>query len=92
MNTFLRLIMTFSSISFFPIIYLVHNKIDFIPIISEKFKFSFIIYFFYIFIPFVLGFFSILISKLLSYSEIKKVNSIETANNEAFIRLGVYRF
>lgn len=82
MNTFLRLIMTFSSISFFLIIYLVHNKIDFIPIISEKFKFSFIIYFFYIFIPFVLGFFSILISKLLSYSEIKKVNSIETANND----------
>lgn len=82
MNTVLRLTMTFSSISFFLIIYLVHNKIDFIPIISEKLKFSFIIYFFYIFIPFVLGFFSILISKLLSYSEIKKVNSIETANND----------
>ena len=82
MNVALRLIMTFSSISFFLIIFLVHNKIDFAPTIAEKFKFSFIIYLLYIFIPFVLGFFSILISKLLSHSEIKKVNSIETANND----------
>ena len=82
MNTFLRLIMTFSSISFFLIIYLVHNKIDFIPAISEKIKISFVIYLLYIFIPFILGFASIFISKLLSVSEIKKVTSIKTANND----------
>lgn len=82
MNTVLRLIMTFSSISFFLVIYLVHNKIDFIPIITEKFRFSFIIYFLYIFIPFILGSASIFISKLLSTSEIRKVASIETANND----------
>lgn len=82
MNTFLRLIMTFSSISFFVIIYLVHNKIDFIPDISEKIKISFIIYLLYILIPFILGFTSIFISKLLSTSEIRKITSIETANND----------
>lgn len=82
MNTFLRLIMTFSSISFFLIIYLVHNKIDLAPAVAEKFKFSFIIYLLYIFIPFILGFFSIFISTLLSSSEIRKVTSIETANND----------
>lgn len=82
MNTVLRLIMTFSSISFFLIVYLVHNKIDFIPAISEEIKISFIIYLLYIFIPFILGFVSIFISKLLSTSEIRKVTSIETANND----------
>lgn len=82
MNTLLRLFMTFSSISFFVIVFLVQNKIDFIPIIAEKFKFSFIIYLFYVFIPFILSFFSIFISKLLSSSEIRKVNSVETANND----------
>lgn len=82
MNTALRLIMTFSSISFFLIIFLVHNKIDFAPIIAEKFKISFVIYLLYIFIPFILGFVSIFISKSLSTSEIRKVISIETANND----------
>lgn len=82
MNTVLRLIMTFSSISFFLIIYLVHNNIDFIPIIAEKFKFSFIIYLLYVFIPFILGFVSICISTLLSSSEIRKITSIETVNND----------
>lgn len=82
MNTVLRLIMTFSSISFFLIIYLVHNKIDFVPIIAEKFKLSFIIYLLYVFIPFILGFVSICISTLLSSSEIRKATSIETANND----------
>ena len=74
--------MTFSSISFFLIIFLVHNKIDFIPAIAEKVKISFIIYLLYIFIPFILGSTSIFISKLLSTSEIRKVTSIETANND----------
>lgn len=82
MNTALRLIMTFGSVSFFLIIFLVHNKIEFIPIATEKFKFSFIIYLLYILIPFILGFASIFISKLLSTSEIRKAASIETANND----------
>ena len=82
MNTVLRLIMTFSSISFFLIIYLAHNKIDFAPTIAEKLKISFIIYLLYMLIPFILGFISIFISKLLSTSEIRKVASIEPANND----------
>lgn len=82
MNTLLRLFMTFSSISFFLIIFLVHKKIDLIPIITEKFKIFFIIYLLYIFIPFILSCVSIFISKLLSTSEIRKVTSIETANND----------
>ena len=82
MNTILRLIMTFSSVSFFLIIFLVHNKIGFAPIISEKCKFSFIIYLLYVSIPFILGFVSIYISGLLLSSEIRKATSIETANND----------
>lgn len=82
MNTALRLIMTLSSVSFFLIIFLVHKKIDLIPTVTEKIQISFIIYFLYIFIPFILGFVSIFISKLLSTSEIRKVTSIETANND----------
>ena len=82
MNILLRLIMTFSSISFFLIIFLVHNRIDLMPIIAEKCNHSWIIYFLYLLVPIILGRISLAISRLLSVSEIKKVTSIEAANND----------
>jgi len=76
MNFLLRLFLTFSSISLFIIVYLVQNKIN---ILENLCNFTYYIYFI---IPFILTYASILFSKLLSKSTIKKVIDIEVSNND----------
>ena len=76
MNFLLRLFLTFSSISFFIIIYMVQNKINIFENLSD------LTYYLYLLVPFVLTYISLIVSKLLSTSTIKKVVEIETSNND----------
>lgn len=80
MNFILRLLMTFSSISFFLVVYLVQNKINLIPFFNLKY--GWLIYVLYALTPFALGAVSVAICRLLSPSEINKVKSLETSNND----------
>lgn len=82
MNFILRLFMTLSSVSFFVVVYLIQNKIDLLPILSVKLGLSWIIYLLYTATPFVLGGISVGICKLLAKSEIKKIISLESSNND----------
>lgn len=82
MNLILRLVMTFSSISFFVVVYLVQNKIDIFPILTAKLGHSWIIYLLYSAVPFFLGKIAVGICKILAKSEIKKALSLETSNND----------
>lgn len=80
MNFILRLFLTFSSVSFFLIVYLVQNKIN--PYTCLLGKYHWIIYAVYILVPFVLTLISLKICKLLAKSSLNKVQSIETSNND----------
>lgn len=80
MNFILRLFLTFSSVSFFLIVYLVQNKIN--PISCFLGKYHWLTYIAYLHIPFVLTFISLGICKLLKDRTINKVQSIETSNND----------
>jgi hypothetical protein len=80
MNFILRLFLTFSSVSFFVIVYLVQNEIN--PLASILGKFDWIIYLGYVLIPFILTFVSLKICKLLAMNSISKIISIETSNND----------
>jgi len=80
MNFILRLFMTFSSISFFLVVYLVQNKINLVLFLNLKY--DWLVYVLYALIPFALGAVSVGICKLLSTSEIQKVKSLETSNND----------
>lgn len=82
MNFILRLFMTFSSVSFFVIVYLVHNKIDLLPFIRSKSGYAWIIYLLYTLVPFILGGISVGICRILAKAEIKETISIETSNND----------
>lgn len=82
MNLILRLFMTFSSVSFFLVVYLVQNKIDLLPSLAAKIGQSWVIFLLYTTIPFVLGGIAVGICKLLAKSEIKKAISLETSNND----------
>ena len=82
MNFILRLFMTFSSVSFFLVVYLVQNKIDLLPSLTTKLGQSWVIYLIYATMPFVLGGIAVCICKLLAKLEIKKAISLETSNND----------
>jgi hypothetical protein len=72
--------MTFSSVSFFLIIFLVQNEIN--PFAYQLEDYYWIIYLAYLIIPFLLTLVSLGICKLLSKSTIKKIVSLETSNND----------
>ena len=80
MNIILRLFLTFSSVSFFVIVFLIQNGIN--PFKSMLGKNAWVTYVLYIITPFLLTFISLGISKLLSKSKINKITSIETSNND----------
>lgn len=80
MNFILRLFMTFSSVSFFLIIFLVQNEIN--PYKIQLGDYAWITYAAYVTAPFLLTLISLGICKLLSKSTINKIISIETSNND----------
>jgi len=80
MNFILRLFLTFSSVSFFIIVFLVQNEIN--PYACQLGKYYWVTYIAYLLIPFILTFISLGICKLLSKSSLQKVDSIETSNND----------
>jgi len=80
MNFILRLFMTFSSVSFFLIVFLVQNEIN--PFSGQLGDYYWITYMGYLAIPFLLTLLSLGICKLLSKSTINKVISLETSNND----------
>lgn len=82
MNLILRLFMTFSSVSFFIVVYLVQNKIDLLPSLAAQTSQSWAIYLLYTTIPFLLGGIAVGVCKLLAKSEIKKAISLEASNND----------
>lgn len=80
MNFILRLFLTFSSVSFFLIIFLVQNEVN--PYKTELSDYAWVTYIAYVTIPFILTFISLGICKLLAVSTINKVISLETSNND----------
>jgi hypothetical protein len=80
MNFILRLFLTFSSVSYFLIVYLVQNKIN--PFFCSLGEYYWVTYFGYVLIPFILTLISLGLCKLLRNRSINKVQSIETSNND----------
>lgn len=80
MNCALRLFMTLSSVSFFVIVFFVQNKK--IPFGMERSDYVWVIYVAYLAIPFFLTYISLQLCKKLAKRTIKKVTSLETANND----------
>ena len=80
MNFLMRLFMTFSSISFYIIVYLVQN--DIILFKNKIGQYKWVILLFYIGIPFVLTFISLFFCTLLSKDTLKEIKAIETSNND----------
>lgn len=80
-NIILRFFLTLSAMSFFVIIYLIHNHI-FPSVHCLIVESSYLFYSIYLIVPFCLTFCSIQISKKLSIDTIKSVNSVETSNND----------
>lgn len=80
MNFILRLFLTFSSVSFFLIVFLVQNEIN--PFQEQLGEYAWVTYAVYVLVPFLLTFISLGICKLLSKSKINKVVSLETSNND----------
>lgn len=80
MNFIIRLFLTFSSVSFFLIVYLVQNRIN--PMNSQLGEYSWITYIVYLTIPFLLTFISLGLCKCLANRTINKIRSIETSNND----------
>lgn len=80
MNFVLRLFLTFSSISFFVIIYLIQNKhILFKTELGEHF---WIMYVVYLIMPFVFAHFGLLLACKLAKSKVSAIKSIEPSNND----------
>lgn len=79
MNFILRLFLTFSSISFFVIIYLVQKDINLLGPLGDAVWTRCLIY---VGIPFSLGLISLALCKCLSETKINKVISLETSNND----------
>jgi hypothetical protein len=72
--------MTFSSISFYIIVYLVQN--DIVLFEDSIGKYKWIIFIIYLSIPFVLAFLSLYFCRLLSEDILEEVIEIETSNND----------
>lgn len=80
MNFILRLFLTFSSVSFFLIVYLIQNEVN--PYQTRLGNYAWVTYAGYVLIPFLLTLISLGICKLLATSTINKVVSLETSNND----------
>lgn len=80
MNFLMRLFMTFSSISFYIIVYLVQN--DIVIFETSVGEYKWVIFFIYLTIPFVLTFVSLYFCSLLSKDTLNEVIAIETSNND----------
>lgn len=80
MNALIRLFLTFSSVSFFLIVYLVQNKIN--PFVCDLGEYYWLTYLAYILLPFVFTLISLGLIKALSKSTLNAVKSIETSNND----------
>lgn len=80
MNFVLRLFLTFSSVSFFLIVYLIQNEIN--PLDTCYGNYTWITYAFYVLIPFLFTLLSLGICKLFTKSTIRKVVSLEPSNND----------
>ena len=80
MNFVLRLFLTFSSVSFFLIVYLIQNEVN--PFEVKLGNYSWVTYVSYVLIPFLLTLISLGICKFLAKSTIKKVVTLETSNND----------
>jgi len=80
MNFILRIFLTFSSVSFFLIVFLVQNEIN--PYKTQLGYYAWVTYAVYVIIPFILTFIALGICKLLAKSTINKVVSLETSNND----------
>lgn len=80
MNFILRLFLTFSSISFFLIVYLVQNKIN--PLSCILGKYHWLTYLAYLLMPFLFTLIALGLCKLLATSTLNKAQSIETSNND----------
>ena len=80
MNFILRLFLTFSSVSYFIVVYLIHNGMFFS--INGLLKTKWQTCLLYATIPVVLTLISLTLCRLLSTSTVSKVNSIETSNND----------
>lgn len=79
MNFILRLFLTFSSVSFFLIVFGVQNEIN--PFKAQLGEYAWITYVAYVTIPFLLTFISLGLCKLLAKSTIKKITKLEVFNN-----------
>lgn len=79
-NFLLRLFLTFSSVSFFVIIYLIANKIP--ADVGLSCKYNWIIYTSYLVIPLILTSISLAFAKKLSTDSLNGITSIETSNND----------
>lgn len=90
MNFILRLFLTFSSVSFFVVVYLIKEQIN--PLTKPLYfdsktvidlrNYAWVINMIYIITPFILGFISLRLCKVLAKSTINKVTSIEVSNND----------
>lgn len=80
MNFILRLFLTFSSVSFFLIVFLLHNEV--IPFESLLGKFTWMIYVAYVLIPFLLAKVALGICMVMAKSSITKAISLEASNND----------
>ena len=80
MNFILRLFLTFSSVSFFLIVFLVQHEIN--PCKTQLGNYAWVTYVAYVIVPFLLTFISLGVCKLLAKSTINKVVSLETSNND----------
>jgi len=90
LNLILRLFLTFSAVSFFLVVCLVQNKINYASCLTEEYHW--IIYFAYTLVPFALTAISVIVCKLLSTSTIKTIKSIETSNNDFLANYLAYFF
>lgn len=80
MNFLLRLFLTFSSVSFFVIIYLIGNKIP--ADVGIPSEYNWIIYISYLIIPPILTAISLVFAKELSSDSLNGITSIEASNND----------
>lgn len=90
MNFILRLFLTFSSVSYFIVVFLVQNEIFLSANSTLKYKWS--ISLAYLFVPVVLSVFSLVLCKALSKSSLNKILSIETSNNDFLSNYLAYFF
>lgn len=96
MNLILQLFLTFSSVSYFIVVYLVQHGIYY-PKFPNSENYEWIICLFYLIIPVILTFISLNVCKVLSLDSINRIKSIETSNNDFlanylaffFVALGV---